>query len=248
MRTIAADLHVHSALSPCADDSMTPHAIVLAAIAAGLDMIAVCDHNSAENVAAVQEAARDFADDLFGVIAGMEITTAEEAHILGLFPDVEQAMQVSQEVAAHLPPVLPGVRGYGRQCVMNAAGEVVREIDYMLSWASDLSVNQTVALIHKHEGLAIAAHVDRPSFSVVSQLGFLPDDVLFDAIEISVAGIKQKREADFLDSGVSVITSSDAHFLDNIGDGAMLFQMEAPVFAAMASALKNIKEREFHCA
>ncbi|MCK5861156.1 MAG: PHP domain-containing protein, partial [Candidatus Hydrogenedentes bacterium] len=82
MRNVAADLHVHSALSPCADDSMTPRAIVLAALAADLDLIAICDHNSAENVLAVQQAARNFADDLFTVIAGMEITTVEEAHIL----------------------------------------------------------------------------------------------------------------------------------------------------------------------
>ena len=248
MRSIAADLHVHSALSPCADDSMTPRAIVLAAIAADLDLIAVCDHNSAENVAAVQEAARDFADDLFGVIAGMEITTAEEAHILGLFPDAEKAMRVSEEVAAHLPPVLPGIRRYGRQCVMNAAGDILREVDYMLSWASDLTVNQTVALIHKYEGLVIAAHVDRPSFSVISQLGFLPEDVVFDAVEVSVAGMKQGRARDFARMGPPVITASDTHFLDNIGEGKTIFQVEAPVFSEIALALKNIGERRFHCA
>jgi len=240
---MAADLHVHSALSPCADDNMTPRAIVLAAIAAELDLIAICDHNSTDNVAAVQAAARDFADDLFGVIAGIEITTAEEAHILGLFPNAEQAAAVAREVAAALPPAIPNLRGYGRQCVMNANGEVLRENGSMLSWASAFTVSQAVALIHEHEGLAIAAHVDRPSFSVISQLGFMPEDVVFDAIEISAAGMKKERGKVFSERGAAIVSCSDAHFLDNIGDARTVFRIESPEFSEVAMALTQTAGR-----
>ncbi|HDP36135.1 MAG TPA: PHP domain-containing protein [Candidatus Hydrogenedentes bacterium] len=243
MKRIAADLHIHSALSPCAADEMTPRAIVMAAIAAGLDLIAVCDHNSAENTAAVQQAARDFAGDLFGVIAGMEITTVEEAHIVGLFPDAGSALSASRELKKHLPTVRAGGGGYGRQCVMNAAGEILREMDAMLCWASDLSVDETVALVHHHGGLAVAAHIDRPSFSVISQLGFLPENVVFDALEISAAGMKEGRNAAFSNLGFPIICASDAHFPDNIGDGSTVFLVECPSFAEIALALKGEKER-----
>lgn len=243
MRPMAADLHVHSALSPCADDDMTPYNIVVQAIAAELDLIAICDHNSADNVTAIQEAARDFADDLFGVIAGIEITTAEEAHILGLFPHAELAGDVAQKVTESLPPIIPGMRNYGRQCVMNAQGELVRENGCMLAWASTLTVSQTVALIHQHQGLAIAAHVDRPSFSVISQLGFLPEDVVFDAIEISVAGTKNDRGKAYSTLGFPILTNSDAHFLENIGAARTSFQIKSPDFFEVARALTQTAGR-----
>ncbi len=245
MRNIAADLHVHSALSPCADDSMTPRDIVLAAIAADLDLIAICDHNSTENAAAVQEAAQNFAGDLFGVIAGMEITTAEEVHVLALFPDADSAACASREVAENLPPLIPNVRGYGRQCVMNASGEVLRESSAMLSWACSLTLSQVLEMIHQYQGIAIAAHIDRPSFSVTSQLGFIPEDVVFDALEISVAGMKQARNKEFAEQHLPLVTGSDAHFLDNIGEGRILLHMEAPVFPELKLALKNACGRGF---
>ncbi|MCX5758981.1 MAG: PHP domain-containing protein, partial [Candidatus Hydrogenedentes bacterium] len=110
MRRFAADLHIHTALSACADDDMTPPAIVAAALEQGLDMIAICDHNSAGNAAAVQAAA----GDALAVIAGMEITTAEEAHVLGLFPDAASAEAAGQEVRDTLPPVKDTAKMYGR--------------------------------------------------------------------------------------------------------------------------------------
>ncbi len=245
MRRLLADLHVHTALSPCADNRMTPHTIVMAAMAAELDIIAVCDHNSAENAAAVQEAARNFADDLFCVIAGMEITTAEEAHVVALFPDAHSALEASAEVATHLPPKIGSVGIHGEQLVMDAAGNVVREEDSMLSWATDLTVSQTVALIHKHEGLAVAAHIDRPSFSVTSQLGFLPEDVVFDALEVSAAGAKDGRIPNFAGLGYPLIVASDAHFPDNIGDGKTLFHIESPLYDEVKAALKGVDNRSF---
>lgn len=243
MRSIAADLHVHSALSACADESMTPKTIVYSAIAAGLEMIAICDHNSAANTAAVKEAAESIAGSLFHVIAGMEITTREEAHIVGLFPDAAHARDASDELAAHLPDI--GGRGnpYGRQLIMNAEGEILGEAEKLLSFATDLSLSETVALIRRYGGLAIAAHIDRPTYSVISQLGFLPEDVTFDALEVSEAGVKQGRAEEFRQHGLPLISSSDAHYPDNIGDGNTLLSIDALSFEEIRSALRGENDR-----
>ena len=125
MNVCYADLHVHTALSPCADDEMTPPAIVDAALAEGLAMIAVCDHNSARNVAAVQEAA----GERLAVLAGMEITTVEECHVVALFPDASAAQAAGAEVGATLGPVDDGYETFfGEQHVLDAAGaETARE-------------------------------------------------------------------------------------------------------------------------
>lgn len=244
MKRFAADLHIHTALSLCAEEDMTPQAIVYAAIVAELDLIAVCDHNSAANAAAVQEAAQHIAGDLFCVIAGMEITTLEEAHVVALFPSAAHAMKASDELA-HRIPVIPVDTRYGRQLRMTVDGEVVEEIAHVLSFASELNLQETVALVHRHEGLAVAAHVDRPSYSVISQLGFIPEDVVFDALEISAAGAAQGRENEFSKAGFPVIASSDAHFLSNIGDGRTYFQMNAPNFEELTLALRSKANRGY---
>ncbi len=244
MRVIAADLHVHTALSPCADAGMVPSMIVYAAIAAELEMIAICDHNHAGNAAAVQAAARRIAGDLFDVIAGMEITTREEAHLVGLFPDAERAEKAAETLAAHLPAVRMKRSHGNKQLLLNGQDEVVGSVDAMLSLASDLSLEEAAALVRSHDGLLIAAHVDRPSFSVVSQLGFLPETIAFDALEISEAGVKQGRAQEFHDAGRPLISSSDAHFIDNIGDGRTFFYMEAPSFEEIRRVFNGDGERK----
>ncbi len=247
MSVIAADLHIHSALSPCADDDMTPQAIVYAAIVAELNLIALCDHNCAANTAAVQKAAQTIAGDLIGVIAGMEITTSEEAHVVALFPDATCAMSASDELAERLPSIPVDAR-YGRQLIMDAGDNVLGEVTRLLSFATELDLDQAVDLIHRHDGLAVAAHVDRPSYSVISQLGLLPEDARFDALELSAAGMKQGREKEFANTGHHVITSSDAHFLTNIGDARTLFEMNAPTFAELARVLRDKQNRRYQLA
>lgn len=243
MRLVTADLHVHSALSPCADDDMTPERIVYAAVAAELDMIAICDHNCAGNAGAVQQAAEAIAGDFLRVIPGMEITTREEVHILGLFPDVEQAMKASDELAAHLPGVGPHGNPCGNQPLMDCAGRITGTVDRLLSFASSLSLTEAVMLVRRCNGLVIAAHVDRPSFSVMSQLGFIPDNVAFDALEISEAGCARGQQHKFSPSGLTLITGSDAHFLQNIGDARTCFLLENPNLHEIALAMRGTNGR-----
>ena len=202
-----ADLHVHTSRSPCASADMTPAAVVAEAARRGLEMIAVCDHNTA---AAVRDVMRAGADGGPVVIAGMEITTREEAHVLGLFPSAEAAEAAASEL----------------------------DVDAsLLSAATPCSLSETVDLVHRHDGLAVAAHVDRPSFSVPSQLGFIPANVPFDALEISAAGAARGRAAAFECLGLPLVSSSDAHFLEDIGTGGTLLDVEAPGFAELVRAL-----------
>jgi len=242
VKRFAADLHIHTALSPCAMDEMTPPAIVKAAVESGLDMIAICDHNSAGNVQAVQEAARKSPEPLV-VLAGIEITTSEEAHVLGLFASAEAAMAVGEAVKATLPPVTEISKRFGDQFVMDAEGTTRDEEKTMLSTAASFSLEQAVGLIKSHDGLAIASHVDRPSHSVMSQLGLFPQNVNFDAIEISWVGIQLGRDMQFRGLGLPMVTSSDSHFLSEIGNGHISLMMKEASFDEFASALKAIEGR-----
>jgi len=238
MKPFSADLHIHTALSPCADDDMTPPAIIDAALKAGLQIIAICDHNTAENAAAVLTAA----NDELVVIPGIEITTSEEAHILGLFETIEAAAAVSGLVLSSLANSFAG-KPRGRQIIMNDRGRPVRLEPRRLFLASKFSVAGAVDLIHGHGGIAIASHVDRPSLSVLSQLGFLPPDVVFDAIEVSPAAHRAGRSSGYESTGYPVVVSSDSHFLTEIGCCRTFFSMDVCSFAGLKQAIHRRRQQ-----
>lgn len=246
MIAAAGDLHIHTALSPCAEDAMTPRAIVLAAAQAKLDIIAVCDHNSAGNAAAVQEAAQRYTEGRITVLAGIEINTAEEVHLIALFPDAEAAKCVGDALYGALPQLPVSKRLYGEQWLMNAEGDCIGREAQLLSIASAYPLADAVALVREHGGLAIAAHVDRPSFSVPSQLGFFPLDLRFDAVEVSAAGCRAGRQGEFVPLGMPLITASDAHSIEEIGACRTLFALDALDFESLAAAL-HCDPREGRC-
>lgn len=250
----AADLHVHTALSPCAEDEMRPPAIVAEAVSKGLAMIAICDHNSAGNVAAVQEAA----GRRLAVIAGIEVTTAEEVHVLGLFPGAWAARAAGQEVLATLPEGGADSPRLGQGLLLDAGGRVLAREKKLLAAASGLTLNAVVELIHRRNGLAIAAHVDRRAFSVLGQLGLMPHDAGFDAVEVSAAGARR-----FADSGLrvaewqaalqipkelAVVCGSDAHSLGEVGVGRTMLELREPTFGELALALRAAGGRGCSCA
>jgi hypothetical protein len=238
------DLHVHTALSPCAADEMTPPAIVAAALDRGLDMIAVCDHNTAGNVAAVSRAA-ERAGGRPAVIAGMELTSAEEVHVVALFPDVDAAVRAAARVRSLLPSAGDGYHSYfGEQPLLDAEGRACGEETAALALATPLDLAQTVDLIHSEHGLAVAAHVDRPSFSVFSQLGFFPPETGFDGVEVSrrlPPGSPRLKE--FRDLGLPVLRSSDSHFLEELGSRGSTLWLAAPTFAELALCLAGVQGR-----
>lgn len=240
MTRYCADLHIHSVLSPCADPEMTPAAIVRQAILRGLSIIAICDHNAAENAGAARRAAAR-AD--LTVLPGIEIETREEVHVLGLFPTVDAAEKVSHDVRDTLPPFENPPKWMGDQSVMTASGKVVRTESKMLGAASSFAIGRAVDLIHDQGGIAIAAHVDRPSYSVISQLGFLPEGVDFDALEISAAGLDRGRAKDFENNGLPLVASSDSHYLSDIGSACTFFELDEPTFSEVRLALRGISGR-----
>ena len=203
-------------------------------------MIAICDHNATGNAAAVQVAS----PPALVVLAGMEISTAEDVHVVGLFPDVAAAIAAAGEVQATLPELREGDPDYGEQALMDAWGEVVGIETRMLAASSSLNVRQAVCLIRDHRGAAIAAHVDRPSFSVLSQLGFFAPDAPFDAVEISAWGWRSgKREAIRAQTSLPAITSSDSHFLAEIGSSCTVFEGLEPTFAELMLAVMRLSGR-----
>ncbi len=238
MKRLYADLHIHTALSPCGDHGMSPPAIVRAASRAGLDLIAICDHNAAGNIAAVQQAAAGVVGAPV-VIAGMEITTAEEVHILGLFPTGEAALAVEATVQSSLPRAdRTYSRRFGRQELMDAGGAVTGLCPVMLAASTSLNLTAAIALVKRHDGLAVACHVDRPSFSVTSQLGFIPPDAGFDAIEMSPQAWEARIES-FRSLHLPMIFSSDSHYPSQIGGVKMAMAINEPSFDELRRAFEE---------
>lgn len=206
---LACDLHIHSCLSPCGDALMTPNNIVGMAFIKQLDVIAVCDHNTAENLPAVQAVA-----DMMGVLLlpGMELTTREEAHMLCYFPDVAQCRAFGAYVYEHLPPIPNRPEFFGVQQVMNEQDEEIRQEERLLISALDLSFEECERQIHAHGGLCVPAHINRGGNGVLNALGFLPGGATYDALEVSDAVPMPPIDLD----GYRLLKSSDAHYLENI--------------------------------
>ncbi len=203
------DLHIHSCLSPCAEDEMTPANICGMAFIKGLQAIAVTDHNTARNLPYVREAA-----DHYGLILlpGLEITTKEEVHLLGYFPSVEAAVEVGEIISSHLPPMKNNPRFFGNQLVMNTDDETVAEEDRLLIGATDLTLSECTRIIREHEGAAVPAHINRGSNGLLVNLGFMPPEPEFPVLEVSPALPVDEK----IIAGKRLLHSSDAHRLGDI--------------------------------
>lgn len=228
-------MHIHTVLSPCTEISdMTPQAIVQAAVKKGLDMIAVSDHNSARNVAATVRAAKATG---VTVIPGIEITSSEEVHILGLFETTDAALAMQDEVYARLfGQNNEDVFGY--QAVVDEH-DMVEDLDErLLIGATTIPTDRLAAKIRSLGGLAIASHVDRPGFGIFSQLGFIPDDIVLDALEVSKHSDFASVTRKYRQCGqYTLITSSDAHVIEDIGCVATEALMASPSFEELKKAL-----------
>ena len=238
-KTFKADLHVHTCLSPCADLKMSPRAIAEQAKTKEIDILGICDHNSAENVPALIKAARKF--KIF-ILPGLEITSQEEVHILALFDKPEPAIKL-QEIIYYNLPGENDEEAFGMQVVVNEKGEVLRFNNKLLIGASTLSVEEVVQAIHSLEGLAIASHIDREGFSLISQLGFIPNDLDLDALEIS-PHISQQEAIDRFQPALPLTCSSDAHFLEEIGRCCTSFYIEKATTQEIKMAFLNKKGRK----
>ncbi len=209
------DFHIHSCLSSCGDEDMTPNNIVNMSLIKGLDAIAVTDHNCAKNLPAILECARD----KLVVLCGMEVESCEEVHMVCLFASYEACAKMEDEVMASLNYIRNDVEIFGEQTIMDKDDKQIASIDNLLATATSLSVYEIVEIAHKYGGVCIAAHIDKSSYSIISNLGFISDDLYIDAVEISKNGSFDELVLKWESLGsYKIVSSSDAHYICDISE------------------------------
>lgn len=214
MNALRGDLHVHTCLSPCADDDLTPVTAVGLAKLAGADVVAVTDHNSARSLPAAKAAA-----DAYGILLlpGIEVNCAEEIHLLCYFADVDTALRFGDALYGALPafPYDPAV--WGRQLVTDENEEITGEVEKLLTGAVTLTLSETAQLCRSMGGIPVPAHADADSYSLFSVLGGWPMDVDFDLYEVKSPERAEKLiRAGLLPGGKPLLTNSDAHCADAV--------------------------------
>ena len=211
------DLHIHSCLSPCGDNDCTPNNIVGMGVLAGLQIMALTDHNTCRNCPAFFEAAKKQ-----GIVpvAGMELTTAEDIHMVCLFPDLESAMEFD-EVIHHRRILIPNRTDiFGDQWVMDGNDEVIDIEPDLLSNATTVSVEEAPRLAERYGGVCYPAHVDRQANGIIATLGFLPPDTPYPTVELHDPEQEESYRARHIPANTRVVIGSDAHFLWDIRDKA----------------------------
>ncbi|HBM81836.1 MAG TPA: phosphoesterase [Clostridiaceae bacterium] len=210
----AYDLHIHSALSPCADDDMTPNNIVNMSIIKGLDIISVTDHNSSFNLQALYNVS---VRNGIMLIPGIEVQTKEEVHMLCYFKNVRNAIEFGNIIYENLPDVENDEQLFGKQLIMDDMDNVIGKACKLLLSSADIPIDNLWDIVKSFKGVCIPAHVDRASYSIISNLGFIPSTLNIKTVEIS----KYEHFESFIEKfpylkGLRTITSSDAHYLGDI--------------------------------
>ena len=206
-----ADLHIHSCLSPCGDDDMTPCNIGGMAKIKGLDIIAVTDHNTARNLPAMQEVCEAYG---LLLLPGIEITTREDVHLLGYFPTVQTALDFGELLRQHLPPKKNKPAFFGHQRVMNSDDEQTDEEDALLIGATDFSLHEATRRVLDSGGVPVPAHINRGAHGLLVNLGFMPEDYFYTTVEMW--RLLPCDEAAL--RGRHVLHNSDAHYLGDIAE------------------------------
>jgi PHP family Zn ribbon phosphoesterase len=242
LKEYPADLHIHTCLSPCAQDEMNPVNILNMAKLMGTSIIGICDHNSAKNIKAMLEAAKDY--DIF-VLPGMEVESIEEVHILCFFESLHDILQWQDFVYDHLPSRKNNPDIFGRQQIVDKDGNVITEEEQMLLASTVLTVEEISTKVSETGGFIIPAHIDKKSFSLLGQLGFIPERLNLAAIEISrnITENEFKNKYNIL-GDYTIITSSDAHRLKEMVFQKTFFYLESLNFNEINLALSRKEGRK----
>jgi PHP family Zn ribbon phosphoesterase len=237
-REYHVDLHIHTVLSACAEVEMIPPLIVEEALYKGLHVIAITDHNATGNVQAVIDAA---AGTALVVLPGMELLTQEEVDVLCIFDTLAQAQAWQAQVDGWLLPLDNDAEHFGPQFVVDAAGDFVTEDTRMRKAPAKVGIEAAARAVHVLGGLVIPAHVERDVYGLLYVLGFWPPDLEADAAEVSHNLRPSQAYAQYPSlRDIPIITNSDAHFLDWIGNTRTVFWLEdAPSVASLRSALRQ---------
>ncbi len=230
-----ADLHIHSCLSPCGDEDMTPANICGMAKLKGLDAIAICDHNSARNLPAAQELC-----DAYGLLLlpGMEITTREEVHLLGYFETVEAALAFGEMLRGHLPNKKNKPQFFGRQLVMNSDDEIIGEEEALLIGATDLPLVEAAAQVTAFGGVPVPAHINRGANGLLINLGLMPPEPFYSTVE--VWRLLPCDEGAL--RGRHVLHSSDAHYLGDIQEREHALRLREGTTSALLAWMRSVKD------
>lgn len=233
-----AELHVHTVLSPCAGVEMIPPVIVQSVLEKGINLLAITDHNQTANIGAVMEAARGAG---LSVLAGMELQTREEVHVLCLFDGLDQAEAWQRSVDLHFGSILNDEEHIGEQYIVDATGDFIRREPRMLITNVDLSLEEAVQGVNALGGLVIPAHVERHAYGLLAMLGFASP--LFEALEISRHTTPEAARKQFPQiAGFPLLQSGDVHYPEEFLR-AMEFEMEAPTIAEIRKALRGTDGR-----
>lgn len=241
MREYRADVHVHTVLSPCGDVEMSPGNIVHEAALKNIDILGITDHNSTLHAPLVKRLAEQ--KGIF-VLCGAEVTTKEEIHCLAFFENFERLNEFQHYLEANIIRVKFNPGAYGYQLVVDEYEQVLKEIDTWLVSALDQTIDQVEREVHRLNGLFIPAHIDRPAYGLISQLGFIPPDLPVDALEIQSDQAKARLIKQFPDlEAYTFICSSDAHYPGQIGQRTTTFSIKSACFEEIRLALKGINGR-----
>ena len=217
------DLHVHSCLSPCGDDESTPNSIAGMATLCGLNVVALTDHNTTRNCPGFFEAAKRH-----GIIpiAGMELTTMEDIHVIFLFEDLETALKFDEDLQDKRILIDNRVDVYGEQMIMNGNDEVLGTEKYLLSVATTVSVDDCPALAEKYNAICYPAHIDRQANGIIATLGTFPDIKGFRVFELNDGDKEEELRKLYPLGERKCVVSSDAHYLWNMRDDNKFFLID----------------------
>lgn len=231
------DLHLHSCLSPCGDDDMTPWNMVNMAKILGLDIIAVTDHNSCGNCRSAMKVGESVG---ITVVPGMEICTAEEIHCVCLFDDIDKAEQFSLYVKSTMPPVKNREEIFGNQLFMDEGDTVFGKEEILLTTASLIGIDSLPAIVKEYGGVCFPAHIDRESYSILSSLGDFPPELEVEAFELTPRADEREyfSNYDFLE-GKKLLRNSDAHYLENMREREFYLELEENSAFALVEYLKK---------
>lgn len=208
------DLHIHSCLSPCADDEMTPNNIVNMAMLSGLNIIALTDHNSCKNCEAAIDVGKKAG---ICVVPGMELTTSEEIHVICLFPAIENALGFQEYIENNRVNINNREDIYGQQLIMNSYDEIIGKEEHLLIMASNLSIINVEEIVDKFHGVSFPAHIEREGNGIISVLGEIPPETSFNAFEIKNKALTNelvKKHKSL--QNMPIFYNSDSHYLPNI--------------------------------
>lgn len=245
MHSILADFHIHTLLSPCAEIEMTPHHIVMRAAEFGIGAVAITDHNASANALAAVKAGERYGVKVF---PGMEVECLEEAHIVVLFDTLKQLNAWQQLVDGKMNGLLNNAEKFGGQFVVDDDDNFIREEERLLLAPLKMTAAEVVREVERLGGMSIAAHIDRPSYSIVGQLGFIEPDFGFAAAEISAAGWRASKQSKLqrVAGYLPFVTDSDAHnIMDFVQGPKNLITVEELTIAELKLALTNSSGRSW---